>query len=456
MSFKKIKCPHCSGELKFDASEPKFKCPSCGSLITYDEKSKKASVEKTSSGTESAGKAKQRRKNKSLFIALGVTGGVILLAAVLAAVFWHQIVNWLYHPTIDPHADDTETAQTAVVSGETAPVTEKDPNEKKDDIYNFLICGHDRVADNTDVNLLVSFNTSNLTAAIMQIPRDIYVNHDYNGAHKCNTVFQYFKYGGNSTDPDIQAKIDKYDISTEGDMRGITGFAAFLEKNTGIRIHYYAVMDLTQFSNIVDALGGVEMNVPFDLHYDDPNQNLHIHINSGYQVLDGYAAEGVVRYRSGYANADIGRGNVQKLFMVSLFKTMKDKANIFNIGKISEVCTIVKENLVTNMQTDDLIYFANNAMTLDLQYVTFMTMPGAGFWGDDGLAYYTLNKDLTIQYLNSYFKHYGAPITDESFDPNGVFANGSYYYSCPASEIPEYIYKGSDMAADGFVPTVGY
>jgi LCP family protein required for cell wall assembly len=290
----------------------------------------------------------------------------------------------------------------------------------------------------------------------MQIPRDIYVNHDYNGAHKCNTVFQYFKFGGNSTNEYIQKAIDKYDANKEPDLRGIAGFAAFLEQNLCVKIHYYAVMDLDQFANIVDALGGVEMNVPFLLQYDDPNQNLHINIYPGYQVLDGHAAEGVVRYRSGYANADIGRGNVQKMFMTALFKTIQDKANIFNIGKITDVCNIISDNLYTNMSTKDLIYFANNAMTLSLEYVTFMTMPGGGFWGDDGLAYYTLNKALTLDYINTYFNIYDVPVTDEQFDSNGVFYTTSYYYSCPASEMPQYIYSASEMAEEDFVPVVGY
>ena len=67
------------------------------------------------------------------------------------------------------------------------------------------------------------------------------------------------------------------------------------------------------------------------------------------------AAEGVVRYREGYALADIARGNVQKMFMASLVKTIQDKANIFNADKIINVCNIVADNLITNMSTSDMI-----------------------------------------------------------------------------------------------------
>ena len=108
------------------------------------------------------------------------------------------------------------------------------------------------------------------------------------------------------------------------------------------------------------------------------------------------------------------------------------------------------------MSTKDLIYFANNAMTLSLEYVTFMTMPGAGLWGDDGLAYYTMNKEAAMNYVNSYFNIYDDPVTPEIFDRDAVFYNSSYYYSCPASEMQEYIYRASDMASDEFVPQVGY
>lgn len=452
MKYKNVVCPHCKGKLKIEAGEDLFICPFCESTLELDEITNKVTVTESADEVTDSVPKKKKRKKKNSMIALGVTLGVFLLIIATAYIFRHQIINFFTEPEKDSRADPAPYGPAETLENDPSP-NQPDDHDK---IYNFLICGHDRVADNTDVNLLVSFNVSKLTCAIMQIPRDIYVSHDYNGAHKCNTVFQYFKHGGNSTNEYIQSAIDQYDVNTESDLRGIAGFAAFLEQNLCVKIHYYAVMDLTQFSNIVDALGGVEMNVPFRLYYVDPNQDLYIDIYPGWQTLDGHAAEGVVRYREGYANADIGRGNVQKLFMTALFRTIQDKANIFNIGKITDVCGIISENLHTNMTTKDMIYFANNAMTLDLQYVTFMTMPGAGFWGDDGLAYYTLNKALTKDYINGYFNIYDEEVTDEQFDSNGVFYTTSYYYSCPASEMPQYIYSASDMESEDFVPVVGY
>ena len=51
-----------------------------------------------------------------------------------------------------------------------------------------------------------------------------------------------------------------------------------VEEMTGLTIDYYLTMDFNGFRKIIDELGGVEINVPFDMHYDDPMQNLHIHL----------------------------------------------------------------------------------------------------------------------------------------------------------------------------------
>ena len=65
-----------------------------------------------------------------------------------------------------------------------------------------------------------------------------------------------------------------------------------------IPVNYYARINLEGFRNIIDILGGVEFNVPFDMLYDDPAQNLHISLEKGLQILDGVKAEQLVRFNA--------------------------------------------------------------------------------------------------------------------------------------------------------------
>ena len=382
---------------------------------------------------------------------------VLIALLAVAYIFRHEIINLITKPEDDPRIVDNPYGETDTADDTEEPETEYVP--EGDLIYNILVCGHDRVGVNTDVNLLINFNVTNYTASIMQIPRDVNATFSpYSDGMirpTINSIFGYCRTGDYESDPYIQNVLDQYEVGT--DIRGIAGFAAYLERNLCVKIHRFAVMDLTEFSNIVDALGGVEMDVPYDLQYDDPDQNLHINIRAGKQTLDGAAAEGIVRYRERFALADLGRANMQKMFMASLMQTLRDKMNIFNIGKITDVCGIIADNLTTNMSTSDMIYFANNAIKMDLSCFTFMTVPVGGYYDEERATWYTcLNKEATLEFINTYFNIFDTPVTPEQFDAAGVFYMDSAWYYGPGSMVTKYINVGSEMVEDGFKPDVGY
>ncbi len=442
MNYINLKCPHCSGKLKIPEGTEKFKCPYCNATISYKAGENKPEVEKA----DEPSTGRNARKKHNRMIALGVTFGVLLLVIACLFIFRHQLIHFFTKPDKDTQVPDFVTA----VSNDT-----KDPNETKDpdddkyteDVYNFLICGYDRMANLSDVNLLVSFNTTNMSCNIMQLPRDTYVTYDGGWGTRLNTAFLYYK-DNDSSDQTIQKKLDKYEKGS--DLRGVAGLAALVEDNLCVKIHYFGIMDLYQFANIVDALGGVEMYVPTRMYYDDFTQTppLHIDLYEGLQTLNGEQAEGVVRFRHTYGGGDISRGNVQKVFMAALFKTVREKMSIFK-SSFWDVCSIIKENLSTNMTTSDMVHFADKLMTIDPQYIWFMTLPG---WYYD--AAWAMNKAKTLEYINDYFNIYDTPITDEQFDRNGVFYSDSEWYYCDPSLVTEYKYNASEMVDDTFEPVM--
>ena len=87
-----------------------------------------------------------------------------------------------------------------------------------------------------------------------------------------------------------------------GDEERVAPFLQIL----GYRVDSYALFDVEVFVELIDAMGGIDFDVPVDMDYDDPGQDLSIHVQKGYQHLNGYQTMGVFRFRNTYANGDIG------------------------------------------------------------------------------------------------------------------------------------------------------
>ena len=442
MNYKNLKCPQCSGKLKIPEGTAVFKCPYCNSTLSQNPDTGKPFVlnkDNSKSGANS-------RKKKNRTIAIGVTAGVFLLILACAFIFRHQLIHFFTKPDKDTNVPDFVTAGQNDTKDPND--TASDPDDKyTEDVYNFLICGYDRMANLSDVNLLVSFNTTKMSCNIMQLPRDTYVSFESMQGTRLNAAFNYYR-DNDSFDQTIQKQLDKYEKGT--DLRGVAGLAALVEDNLCVKIHYYGIMDLNQFANIVDALGGVDMYVPTRMYYEDLTQDppLYIDLYEGWQTLNGAQAEGVVRFRDTFSGGDISRGNVQKVFMAALFNTVRGKMSIFNSG-FWDVCSIIKENLATNMTTSDLVHFADKLMTIDPHYIWFMTLPG-WYYG----AAWSINRAKTLEYVNDYFNIYDTPITDEQFDRNGVFYSDSEWYSCDPSLVTEYKYNAAEMVDETFVPVM--
>lgn len=383
--------------------------------------------------------ARKKRKQNSFIKAAALTVGIIIVVVALLYIFRHPLIDLVFKPN---RPDDSSTFK---------PVNPDSPQGGSsdvvlsDDVYNFLIVGHDRAANLTDVSMIVSFNVHECTAHVMQLPRDTYVSYDNYWYHKLNGVYSYYLSGEMSSDKynsEKYSSMSQKELLYEKEYSAIESYANFIEDNLCVKIHYFGIMDLDQFANIIDVLGGVDIDVPTDMTYYDPTADFTIRLYAGRQTLNGKQSEQFVRYRATFAQGDIGRGNMQKLFMAALFKTVQSKLNILNMN---EVCSTIVDNLVTNLKPTDLIYFASKANTVKLEYVTMMTLPGSSFPGDDGLSYYTLNRELTLEYINDYFNIYKTPITDDVFDPNNVFWNSSYMYSAPAEEVKSDLYDAGSL-----------
>ena len=214
-------------------------------------------------------------------------------------------------------------------------------------IVNVLVVGKDSVGANTDVIVVASINPKGDRLSLLSVPRDTRVN--FRGQRKINSVYSYADYLG--------MKKEEALIQTASDI-------------TGLPIHYYAIVNLRAFRDVVDALGGVEFNVERPYHYDDPLQDLHIHLDPGVQVLDGEKAEGLIRFRADYIEGDIKRVQVQQAFLTAM---VQQKLQLRYVSKIPDIYDKVTDNVIGNLTVGDLMDLAKEALSCETQ--TF-TLPG--------------------------------------------------------------------------------
>ena len=99
----------------------------------------------------------------------------------------------------------------------------------------------------------------------------------------------------------------------------------------GFEPDFTVKIDLAGFISLVDAIGGVDFDVPYSMHYDDPTQDLHIHFEPGMQHLDGQKAMELVRYR-GHIGSDFSRIEMQQNFLLAVAKKLLTPRNISRLS----------------------------------------------------------------------------------------------------------------------------
>ena len=190
------------------------------------------------------------------------------------------------------------------------------------------------------------------------------------------------------------------------------------------------------------------MYVPYDMVYQDDGQGLNINLRQGQQTLDGEKAEQFVRYRSGYVQGDVGRGDAQKLFMTAFIQSLK---NNLSVGTIGEIVRAVYEHVDTELSISDMIYFGKEVLGLELSNVNMMTLPGeAKTSGNTGASYYVMNREATIAAIDEYYNIYDFAVTDDIFDRDLDFCNTTdtemeAAYLAPAEESISKLYNGQDI-----------
>lgn len=235
---------------------------------------------------------------------------------------------------------------------------------------NGVILGTDEGGTRTDFIMFASYNPKVKKIKMISIPRDTRVPNSND--RKINSLYQKGK-------EELVVKDVEYLLN--------------------VPVEYYATVNLKVFRELVDEIGGIPMNVPMNMNYYDPWQNLSINISKGYQVLDGSKAEGFVRYRSGYATADLGRIEAQHEFINAAIAQLKKPENI---TKFPSLIKIVSNNVRTNMSAAEMLKYSGDISKINKESVIIERIPGEPKY-ISGISYFVHDKEKTQQMVDNMF-----------------------------------------------------
>jgi len=255
------------------------------------------------------------------------------------------------------------------------PIPEEPP---KKNVYTFLVAGKDKASGNTDTIMLVRLDIGKKNIRILNIPRDTMLDTD----RKSKKINSSYLIGG----------IEQF----EKDVASLTGFY----------VNRYLIFNIEGVEKVIDEIGGVYFDVPRNMNYEDPPQDLYIHIKKGYQHLDGKQAVNLARFRS-YPEGDIDRIAMQQKLLIELAKQALKPENIL---KIPELVAIIKENVETDIDTNEMLWLANEAKNIPLRGIETDMVPGVASTIDN-ISYWLPYENALLNLINDRYNPLDSPIT---------------------------------------------
>lgn len=211
-----------------------------------------------------------------------------------------------------------------------------------------------------DTVMLVSFDLERREVGVLSLPRDSRVDIPGRGPDKLNAAHAY---GG----PGLA-------------MRTV-------QELTGVPVHYYVRTSFDGVARVVDLLGGVEFDVPRNMDYEDPTQNLYIHLKAGRQILDGDSALQLLRFRQ-YPDGDIDRIRVQQAFLMA---AARKALSVVTLARLPFLVDDVLACVDTNVPAGRVLALARLGLALDLDRMRMGTAPGVPR-DIGGVSYWVLDE----------------------------------------------------------------
>lgn len=205
-----------------------------------------------------------------------------------------------------------------------------------------------------DTIIVASWNPELGAVSMISIPRDLYIKNPLGGAGRINAVFSQF-YGHYKRDM----------------PEAMSGFSAVLKQITGLEIPYYATIDFSGFKQLIDTVGGVDVNVPSALHdYQYPDERLRgydpLHVEEGWQHMDGALALKYARSRHAAGHASDFDRSLRQQLIISALKDKILSAESVSVERIRQLYSDLTQMVITNVAVDEMLWAAQYADTIKM------------------------------------------------------------------------------------------
>ena len=330
---------------------------------------------------------RQRKQPHTLHVFLTIVLVLLTVCVLVKAFFLKAPEQKAAELPAQSAASDTDSQQSP--EEQAAQEALRSHLERKGGFYTILLSGLDDDNGGSDTNILMAVDTVNGYVYGASIPRDSKAIIG-GKAHKINYAYN---------------------------KGGTKLLADTISEQLGIPVDYTVSVDLKGFTALVDAIGGVDFEVPINMDYDDPIQGLSIHFKKGMQHLSGADALRVVRFRhnndgTGYGSEDLGRMQTQQKFLKAVAKKMLSFENL--ISNPRKYAEIFGQYVDTDLSVTDLAWFGMQVLGMGVDKIDFSTLPNE--WKS---PYIYLDPDETLALVNTYLNPYVEDRTAEDLNLPG-------------------------------------
>jgi len=272
-------------------------------------------------------------------------------------------------------------------------------DDRKNMFFTFLIIGLDGGVS-TDTIIVGSYDSSNTEGHIISIPRDSLVNVRRN-VRKINAAFAAGSLNGGGREGGI--------AQLRREIKTIIGFMP----------DFYVCIDLEAFERIVDAVGGIYIDIPRDMKYTDPTpgQELFINIPAGFRHLNGETALHFARFRlsdtPGGSITDYTRIENQQTVIEAVLDRLLRPSSLL---KIPDFIQIFNETVHSDLSTENMLWFANQLNRIrGTEALIMHTLPTTGTSGQP-MYYELLDASKIVELVNSTINPFTKDIRFEDLD----------------------------------------
>jgi len=272
------------------------------------------------------------------------------LLALIAGLFFFSRTFLMFNDALEKANVTTNKTKTNESEAPAIQTTAPEMLENTDQINILLLGGDSRNSEiqSSDSIIIVSIDPATKKVKLLSILRDTYV-----------------KIPGYGEDR----------ISKAITMGGSSLAMRTIEEWAGIPIQYYVYMNLPGFINLIDLIGGIDIEVEKDMNYvdsnDDPTSIYQIHLKKGYQHLDGIKALQYVRFRHD-ALSDFARTERQRKFVKAIVKELLTTTTVMELPKLIEA---IEPFIETNLNVDDMIKLGKLGFDIETESIDSIQLP---------------------------------------------------------------------------------